>query len=275
VTISDTPPVTKIVADGSNITSVTATNCAAATIFDNTNQDLISKVIDTRESLDKYYAIAKMPDKKCWMLNNLAYGGTIAGTQVTTSNGVSAWNTTVTNKYWDNAADNNLLYASGGNTTPCTVAYNTNTAINYAVCGYVYNWCAAMGSNAATIGCGRTDNSDTDYTSAGLCPSGWRLPTRQEYVTLWTSSAPNGLANTINNIVGPSSVWRGVYSGYFYPGYGLYNQGAYGYYWSATTVSSYVYSYNPLFGSGGSVYTANYTNRYVGFAVRCVIGSGT
>jgi uncharacterized protein (TIGR02145 family) len=205
------------------------------------------------------------------MLSNLAYGGAIAGTQVTTKTG----DTDSTVKYWVNPTASDLLYASG-NPVHCTVAYNTTTAINYLACGYLYNWCSALGSGSTSAICSSATSNSTNIANAGidLCPTNWRLPTQQEYNALWVRSAPNGLANTVANIAGVSSVWRGVYSGLFDSVNGLVNQGAYGRYWSATTFLSTTNSYVPTFATS-AVYPENFSTRYFGFAVRCVIGSGT
>jgi uncharacterized protein (TIGR02145 family) len=65
--------------------------------------------------------------------------------------------------------------------------------------------------------------------------------------------------------------WRGVYSGNFNPGNGLNNQSTNGYYWSATANSA-TNGYNLNF-STSTVNPANNTNKYNGFAVRCITTS--
>jgi uncharacterized protein (TIGR02145 family) len=282
---------TKIIADGDNIASVTAAKCSAATVFGtnsaNIKEALISKVVDTRESPNRYYAIARMPDGKCWMLNNLAFGGTGAGTQFTTGAGTGSTNCTPSyntwcaktppsnnSKQWADPKNDSVTQNTGNDATRCAVNYNTSVTINYTACGYFYNWCAALGNGAtgSTYNCSTTTEGYIDIPNAGegLCPTGWRLPTRNEYIVLWTTKLGNRLAD----ILGASSVWRGAYSGSFGPGNGLNGQGTRVYYWMATTNSTFAGTARivPEDGPGASAYYG--ADRYYGFPVRCIIGTG-
>jgi hypothetical protein len=79
------------------------------------------------------------------------------------------------------------------------------------------------------------------------------------------------IGGTHANLVGASSTWRGVYSGLFDPGYGLNSQSAQGRYWSATANSA-DYGYYLYFNTS-TVDPAGYSNKYFGYAVRCVTTS--
>ncbi|MDR2063431.1 MAG: IPT/TIG domain-containing protein, partial [Candidatus Nomurabacteria bacterium] len=234
-------------------------------------------VIDTRDN--HYYAIAKMPDNKCWMLTNLAYGGTEAGTQFTsgagqnTTTNVAAsdtnWNRTNppynNQKQW---VDPTVSAVTQGSGTRCAVAYRTtSSSISYTECGYLYNWCAALG--AASADCNTSTNGAVNPNAGvGICPAGWRLPTGGddgEFQALYTA-----LDSTYSNAVGTGSLWRGVIqSGYFNGGVGLSSQGTNGSYWSATNSSSTFAHYLYITSSGLSP-KMNNGQKYLGISVRCV-----
>jgi uncharacterized protein (TIGR02145 family) len=236
----------------------------------------ITNVYDTRDS--HYYSVQKLADGNCWMLTNLAYGGAEAGTQFTSGAGqATPSNVAASSTAWNRAnppynnqkqwVDPTTAAVTQYNGTRCATAYRTSAAsINYTECGFLYNWCAALGnSNSA---CAQASGNVAN-AGIGLCPDGWRLPT----------SGPSGefpavyaaIGGTHANLVGASSTWRGVYSGVFDPGSGLGLQSTIGYYWSATAVSA-INGYHLNF-SASSVLPASITNKHYGFAVRCVTTS--
>jgi uncharacterized protein (TIGR02145 family) len=263
VTIDAPPP---------TIQSITTANCPTSE----------TATMDSRDN--HHYLVKKMADNKCWMLTNLAYGGSEAGTEFTSGAGSSNTGTTISasSTYWDrtNPPYNNQKQWVNPTTSTvggakCATAYRTSSsALNYTECGYLYNWCAALGTASANC---NTSTSGTNITNAGvsLCPTGWRLPTggsTGEFAMLNGMMNGDGGASTATDSTHAanwlsSGVWRGVYSGHFNPGAGLSNQGA-GYYWSATAGSS-TYAYDLYFSP--STIRLDYTpGKYVGFAVRCV-----
>ncbi|MDR2336817.1 MAG: fibrobacter succinogenes major paralogous domain-containing protein [Candidatus Nomurabacteria bacterium] len=235
-----------------------------------------TKVYDTRDN--HYYLIKKMADNECWMLTNLAYGEATdqtttysAGIEFTSGAGTTdsacapsdtVWcrkNPPANHaKQWLNPANPNITG------TQCAAAYSTSTALTYDECGYLYNWCAALGTASAK--CANTANgTDIDDAGDGLCPAGWRLPASGEFQALH-----NTMGGVANNWL-PSGIWRGVYSGSFSPGYGVNYQGVGGNYWSATVDSSES-AYSLDFGSS-SVNPVGSNVRFIGFAVRCIASS--
>jgi uncharacterized protein (TIGR02145 family) len=241
----------------------------------------ITNVYDTRDS--HYYSVQKLADGNCWMLTNLAYGGNTTGVgdkydpgvqfasgagQDTEGNGAASstiWDYTNppynNQKQWVNPTTATVTQGSNG--TRCATAYRTSAAsINYTECGFLYNWCAALGSSSSA--CAEA-SSDVDIYDAGvgLCPSGWRLPTRMEYDDMYAA-----IGGTRADIVGASSTWRGAYSGLFYPSQGLQVQSGQGYYWAATAYSA-TFGYFFAF-SASRVYSSVSTDKYYGYAVRCI-----
>ncbi|MDR2063187.1 MAG: fibrobacter succinogenes major paralogous domain-containing protein [Candidatus Nomurabacteria bacterium] len=286
--VSSSPPATKIIADGDDIQNVTSTMCTAATVFRGTNIDAISLVKDDRD--DRYYAIAKMPDNKCWMITNLAYGGNADGSSINnhgvsfgtmthyTGDGSSSWTESSTSAayyvdpYTDSAPNGGRVAQHLG--TACTSSYRTTAgSIDYTECGYLYNW------YAATAGTGTANMTNSEAT-ASICPTGWRLPKINLVGGQWNGGDPKDLYTALgsqhSSLIGASSIWRGVYSGYFNPRttnyFGLVNQSNDGEYWSSRAgTQSWA---TPAFSfSTTRVSAGTNTYKYDGGAIRCIAGS--
>ena len=241
----------------------------------------VSALTDERDN--NTYAIAKLADGKCWMIENLRLADkdsnnnyielsatntnnpslplTNVYSSSTTSNHLSV-STNPTSTAWcmdsDSAAcvDQSMLYT--GNTTdrgtnPATYA-NTYSYGNY------YNW------YSATAGSG-TYSMSSGNTAGDLCPKGWTLPTSgstdKDFATLYTnlSSTPANIRNYPNNF---------LYSGYIY-GSSVERRGEYGNYWSKSAFSSETANaYFLIFLSGYVDPSRGYYGRSVGFSVRCL-----
>ncbi|MDR2063907.1 MAG: hypothetical protein LBQ02_03940, partial [Candidatus Nomurabacteria bacterium] len=220
-----------------------------------------------------HYAIQKLADGKCWMLTNLAYGGTEAGTKFTSGAGQSTatnvaasgtnWNRVSppynNQKQWLDPTTAAITLYSG---TRCSVAYRTTfNSIDYTECGYFYNWCAALG--AASASCNTSTNGAViPNAGVNICPAGWRLPTggsTGEFQAMY-----DAIGGTLENLAGTSSVWRGARGGYFTPGNGLAFTS--GNYWSATPMSSTT----AYFLGHGSVVNIGNFNKFYAISVRCV-----
>jgi uncharacterized protein (TIGR02145 family) len=246
------------------IQSVTATSCPTTPTFAKDSRD------------DHYYAIAKLADNKCWMLTNLAYGGSEAGVQFIDGTGSKdATTTSASSTYWDRTnppynnqkqwldPTNNDVPLYGTGSTRCDAAFRDTASIDYTECGYLYSWCAALGNASASCS---ASSGNVSNAGGGLCPSGWRLPTGSssgEFQAMYSA-----IGGTPASLGGISSTWRGVYSGSFNPGNGLYLQSINGQYWSATASSNTSASY--LNFSSSTVGT-NDIAKYNGLAVRCVL----
>jgi uncharacterized protein (TIGR02145 family) len=262
VTIDDPPQFLAIIVSDNSITTLqglTSTLCSSATFDSTANGDNANNTATLYDSRDnRYYNVRKMADNKCWMITNLAYA---YGNHYTSGNGSSGWTTSATSTayYTDSYNDTGVTQFSG---TRCPKSYATSASnLDGTECGFLYNWFAA------TAGTGTAAMTSGNAT-ASICPVGWHLPTGgssgefRALNILMSSSAANWTS---------SGVWRGAYSGYFNPGYGLVNQGSHGYYWSSTAGGSMgVYSFYFV---SGYVYPENSSSKYVGFAVRCVTGS--
>ena len=134
--------------------------------------------------------------------------------------------------------------------------------------GYLYNW------YAATAGTGVYGTGANQNASASICPKGWKLPTKDQYVALDVAYGGNGSDRTgdttqVNKFL--ASPLNFNYTGYVGGGSVLSPSGV-AYYWSRTA-NSEAYAYNLLFQPNGR-FSPQYSNRkHLGFAVRCVAAS--
>ncbi|MBO7699089.1 InlB B-repeat-containing protein, partial [Candidatus Saccharibacteria bacterium] len=212
------------------------------------------------------YAIAKLADGKCWMIENLR-NSTNAGTDKGTS-----WTTTITDRQY------NLANVTGSNPSATT---SGSTAIQWKSYGGYYSWASAIGDDSAHNT--RYMNPDTATESRqGICPSGWRLP--RSYAGSATNNPESDFRNLNNELNGSwtsvytaaaSNEWRKYPNNFVFAGYwrssSSYTRGTVGYYWSST-VNNSGYAYYLSFRST-SVYPTGNLDEYFGSSVRCVAGS--
>ena len=142
---------------------------------------------------------------------------------------------------------------------------------------------AAVGSwntSAAANGAWNVTEATPIKTANDPCPSGYRVPTRNEWVSIYSTTPVNTQANWSNvgtysasptNYSAGKNVNNSLYlpaSGYRSNSGGtLDERGSYGYYWSSTVNGASAYT---LYFSSGSVSPAGSSNRLLGFSVRCV-----
>jgi uncharacterized protein (TIGR02145 family) len=234
-----------------------------------------SSTIELTDSRDnKIYRVRKMADGRCWMIDNLAFDLANANAP---------------------AYDPAEQLVSGSTPSVNTQAQyilNSSYTTNAGQATYLYNWCAAMGDTSTN--CATTVAYEANQPSGGvigICPAPFRLPiggasastsgdastTNNEFAKLDIAMGGTGQnrenANTHSNWMGTSTssstAWGGVLSGVYYS---VLSTGTDGYWWSSTAYSS-TYTYGlrlrPL---SSLVYPAADSNdRYIGFAVRCVL----
>ncbi len=109
-------------------------------------------------------------------------------------------------------------------------------------------------------------NQYKDY----LCPNGWRVPTKDDFVALdialgGTGENSQSDATLLDRYL---TTWGGSYGGRANSG-ALFDQGSNAYYWSQTE-STAVNSYHSCLLSSGTIYPQNYNNKNLGYALRCV-----
>jgi uncharacterized protein (TIGR02145 family) len=232
--------------DGTEMQQITINNCPTSKI----------RGVDARDN--RTYWVQKLADGKCWMLTNLAYAGGGTNTYGDTKSITNSNTLTYTAPYYIIPTDANPT------TKPTSPSTSTDGGATNPQYGYLYNWCAAMGAQTSTSACANA-TTPAPNTSISICPSGWRLPTGNtggEFQALNTAINSGSTASDS----GLRSTWLGMYSGLWYDSF--YTQGSDGYYWSSTQDSA-TGAYNLAFGSS-YVLLSDYSNKQVGFAVRCV-----
>lgn len=249
-----TPPSTV-----SPIQTITKTNCPI----------LRTLTYDKRDN--HTYWIQKLADGNCWMITNLAYAGGTENGGANTYNDVIPKGTGSIGTLGGPANNTARTYINANYfLSDMGEGYNdfstlpTQPSLTNQV-GYLYNWCAAMGSQN-TAACANNTTPSPDINKS-ICPAGWRLPGGSqmtgEYMTL--NSAINGgsttsVAGLINN---PANLqMAGMWSQGF--------NGGGGYYWTSTQYglsNAINFTFYPGF---VGFYTQYDFGKPDGLSVRCV-----
>ena len=230
--------------DGADYTVTPATGDVTVTLYAQWAPPMQDFTLAQCQSLasDANYTVADSRDGSdytvryingaCWMTQNLRLSGGRTLTSV------------------DSNVTRNWSFPTGSLTSGDTYTEARSTISSNTSYGGYYNYCAA---SAGTV-CSQTQAN----ASQDICPKGWRLPTYNEQsgFTSYTSASY-------------ASAFSPVYSGYYY-GSSLVSTGSYGYWWSATAISS-TRQYNLNYRSG-RLYTVG-SNKYYGYSVRCIRSS--
>ena len=167
----------------------------------------------------------------------------------------------------------------------------SNTPSNCTKYGRLYTWAAAMDSagtwSANGKGCGDAKTCTPTYPVRGVCPTGWHLPTKAEFETLFTAVGGSSTAGTKlkstsgwNDFEGKSGNGVDAYSFSVLPaGYGNYNEGYNfegddAFFWSSTELSSNgAYRMGLDYNDDNAYLYNSFKNN--GFSVRCVKDGST
>ena len=258
------------------------------------NLSSVTALTDQRDN--QTYAIAKLADGKCWMIENLrldnqyTVGNNQTNPSVTNASLSQGYNpsfiglaepetdfsdsTTANSLYTtesDVAGKNTISGDELGyrfprynnNNTSQRAANTTNTDVNTYSYGNYYTWHAVIADT--------THYESGDHNTTSICPTGWHIPTGStsgEYYVLNTN-ANSGATNTSTGLRAYPTNF--LYSGYFDISSARV-RGSNGYYWSSTARSAsnsyYLYLYSTLVVPGTfNVY------KYYGYSARCVAGS--
>ena len=283
------------------------TRLAPAPTDGTANLSSVSAFTDQRDN--NTYAIAKLADNNCWMIENLrlentgtdnangslaqGYGGQFAGLaepEVAWANNI----TTANSLYSTDGSDNTINIGTSNasyrfprynhdNTNSRASTPTANTVAMYSYGNY-YTWAAAIADTTAYS----TNNQSVTGTS--ICPSGWHLPkggssanaTNSDFWQLGLSimgAAPSNnsqYTSSETNTAGKTATaaFRSYPNNFVYSG-GVYSgsvniRGSYGYYWSSTAYSSDFAYYLSLYSSSVAPGT-NHNYKYYGRSVRCVV----
>ena len=262
----------------------------------------VTALTDSRDN--DTYAVAKLADNKCWMIENLrlddapelsssnTHNPSLPLTNVydtsTTSNHLSPTTTSWCNTYSSNCVDQSMLATSN------TTLFTNNTASSYSASSNVYSYGNYYNWYSATAGYGTYSKSNGN-TTGDICPAGWHLPkggdkSQESTNEFWqliviginggvkpanydSATQPSytgtpegsGVSNTLRSY--PNNF---VYSGYMFSS-SVGSRGSTSDFWSTSAVDkSGAYS---MFITRQTVYPGNSSNsKYSGREVRCVAG---
>ena len=287
--------------DSTKVASV-CNSLTAAPIDGTANLSSVSALTDERDN--NTYAIAKLADGRCWMIENMrldntatgnsdgslaqGYGGHFAGLASPESPWVNNI-TTANSLYSTDGADDtiNIGTSNAGYRFPRYNNQNTSdrasapaTGANTYSYGNYYTWHAAIADT--------TNYTSGDHNTTSICPTGWQIPLGNRS----TGDIEQGESDTTNKVGGFSYLdrkmggtgayqstaadslrWRKypvnfVYSGYVYIG-SVNSRGSFGPYWSSTAVSSNN-AYNLSFGNSYVYPGTGLDSKSYGWTIRCV-----
>ena len=265
------------------------------------NLSSVSALTDQRDN--QTYAIAKLADGKCWMIENLrlestashnsdgtlaqGYNATFIGLATAESEHFSSSDTTANSLYTTESNIDGKSTISGSyqayrfprynntNTSARASSPTANSGSMYSYGNY-YTWHAAIADT--------THYSSGDHGTTSLCPTGWRLPIGNQSTADRSFGAlsvalggPTGgaTANSSSTPTGAvmSTKFRSYPNNFLYAG-GFYtssanNRGSYGYYWSSTA-DDISYSYYMYLNSSNVIPGTSYYNKYYGYSIRCL-----
>lgn len=261
-----------IITDAANYTATAA----------GTSQVPQRTLYDTRDS--KTYAVRKLADGNCWMVQNLDLDLSTSKTLTDSdTNLVSASSWTPTRNTWTSTGSTtgtssaysyspgDIWYVDGTTSTTTRPSNAIEAAVRYV--GNFYNW------YAATAGSQKSGMSANQEATDSICPKGWKLPysgTAQtgskSFLYLLTSYniATSSEASVSKALGSPLSFIMPGY--YHYSEKGMFGQGTLGLYWSSTAQNSsntYVF----LLDQGGLNAQAGAdqgSRRASLFSIRCV-----
>ena len=259
----------------------------------------VTALKDSRDN--DVYAVAKLADGKCWMIENIRLDDSATltttnthnpllpltniydATNPTTSNHLSS-STDPTSIAWcttsSSACDDQSMLATNN-----TALFTNNTASGYLASSNVYSYGNYYNWYSATASHGKYGNNyGSNYTAPGdICPAGWHLPTGKDItgdlsvldIALGGTGASSN-ANTTPTGAIMSLAYRAYPNNFVYSGYvvdsSVSTRSSYGVYWSSSASTS-SYAHRLYFNSSGDVIPGTDGNdKYFGGMVRCVAG---
>ncbi len=238
----------------------------------NTNQ--VIGLTDTRDN--NVYAVSKLADGNCWMIENLRLADTDSNNSPITLNSTNTNNPastltalSATSNEWctdnnetcinQNKLNTNSIISFTNNTT----GSQTSDIYSY---GNYYNWYAATAGT-------RTYSQAGGNATGDICPNGWSLPTGKTGGQFSALDSAMGGTGSTQSTPEASNRWRTYPNNFLYSG--DWNgsvaggRGIYGGYWSRTAHgSSYAYDLG-FYSEGVGPDTSNY-DKYGGLTVRCL-----
>ena len=247
----------------------------------------VTALRDSRD--DNAYAVAKLADNKCWMIENLrlddsaelssanTHNPSLPITNIydvtnpTTSNHLST-TTDPTTTAWCTAnsstCDDQSMLATNN-----TTLFTNNIATSYSISSNVYSYGNYYNWYSATAGNGKYENGSDFVAPGDICPSGWHLPTSgsasTEFFALDVALGGTG-GPTYDTTL--SSAYRSYPNNFIYSfvvDASINNGVPTGYYWSSSVENNARAS---ILSIGQSSTAKGIFPKYYGLSVRCIAG---
>ncbi|MBR3246673.1 hypothetical protein IKF87_02205 [Candidatus Saccharibacteria bacterium] len=193
----------------------------------------VTALTDNRDN--NTYAVAKLVDGKCWMIENLRLADKDSNNNDINLSSSNTHNPSLplTNSWWYSSANDNDTAPTSNHLSPTTnpfqtlwcqtkssacidqsmlatnntTLYTNNTSTNYSASSDVYSYGNYYNWYSATAGHGKYDDNYGGYHSPGdICPAGWRLPMKGDnsstgdYLSLDIALGGNGGDSNISNL---------------------------------------------------------------------------
>ncbi|MBR2544415.1 InlB B-repeat-containing protein [Candidatus Saccharibacteria bacterium] len=252
----------------------------------------VTALTDARDN--DTYAVAKLADGKCWMIENLRLDNTadhnsdgslsqgynpsfigLAGSESanfsnsTTANSLYTTAIGVEGKNTISGDNQGYRFPRYNNNNTSQRAENTTiTNVNTYSYGNYYTWHAVIADT--------TNYTDGDHNTTSICPKGWSIPQGNNASAGFAKlDIDMGGTGASQSTVEASNRWRKyptnfLYSGVFSSSSAIF-RGSYGLYWSSTADDAYYSYYLYLYSS--YVYPGTSLNKNYGFTARCVADS--
>ena len=264
------------------------------------NLSSVSALTDQRDN--QTYAIAKLADGKCWMIENLrldnqyTVGNNQTDPSVTNESLSQGYNPSFTglanpeSDDFSNSTTANSLYTTesdvagkntisgdyqgyrfpryNNNNTSQRAEDTTNTNVNTYSYGNYYTWAAVIADTTHYYG--------GNHNTTSICPKGWSIPQGNNTSAGFTKlDIDMGGTGAYQSTAEASNRWRKYPTNFLYSGLfhrtSAGSRGSYGDYWSSAAYGDNSYSlylYSTVFNPG-----TNYYGKYYGLTARCVLGS--
>ena len=241
-------------------------------------QNDVIALTDTRDN--QTYAVAKLGDEKCWVIENLRLDpGKATITAGNTNNPVDAF---IEASSDSNTKSLNTLCNAGDLDCLDQIQYNANSldrnktqshtnndaSSGWYSYGVYYNWYTATAGHGKFSTTEQSGPNHDGVLEGDICPLGWHLPT----------GGSGGEYNILNGIINNNSdtsdvVWRAYPNNFIWSGDYNHNKRTSSYSngraWTSTTKDNRT-AYRLGYAEGVLQSSANSYNKWDGFVVRCV-----
>ncbi len=271
------------------------------------SQGATTALTDSRDG--NVYAVAKLADNKCWMIENLRLADKDSNNNdiILSNDNTHNPSLPLTNTWWYSSVNDSDMKPTSNHlsdtTDPTNIAWcqtnssncddqsmiatnNTtlfanNTSSSYSTSSNIYSYGNYYNWYSATAGHGKYGYNGSSYTSPGdICPAGWHLPTGKdatgEFGILDIALGGTGVesdSSTTPTASTMSLVYRSYPNNFIYSGSinykSIFNRNSHGYYMSASEYD-YQSSQAMVFGSNLVRPGTSFNNKYIGRTIRCI-----